>query len=159
MEERKHLLDYLMRLFVCYGFTMLVMSIFTVLFGNQAKGFSPLFDLGEQGIPLSVSLQFFIIAAVITLFQLLFFTDYFISHMALWLRTALMLGGVFVLLVGCILLFQWFPPYDHMAWLLFVCCFCLSFIGSAVLASIKEKAENRRMEEALTKLKQREEKQ
>ena len=26
MEERKHLLDYLMRLFVCYGFTMLVMS-------------------------------------------------------------------------------------------------------------------------------------
>lgn len=156
MEERKPLLDYLGQAILCYGFTILVIGCFTYLFGREAQNYSALFALGDQGIPLSISMQFLLLSALITLLRILFFTDCFIKEMRLWMRTCAMLGCVISLIAAFIFIFHWFPADDMIAWLLFLCCFTLSFIGSALVMHYKETMENRKMAEALEKLKQKE---
>ncbi len=156
MEERKHLLDYLGQVMLCYGFTVLVINCFTYLFGNDAQDYSALFSLGDQGIPFSISMQFLLLSVLITLLRVLFFTDYFIKEMRIWKRASIMLGCILALISAFILIFHWFPADDMIAWILFLCCFAISFIGSALIMQYKENAENKRMADALKKLKQKE---
>ena len=100
-----------------------------------------MFALGNRGIPVGICLQFLCVSFLITGARYLFFTDTFIKTMAIWLRTLCILASI--------------PTDMWQPWAMFLLCFGLSFAGSYLVMVIKEKTENRRMEEALQRLKEK----
>lgn len=156
MEKRKTIFDYFAQVFTIFGITMLVINIFCYLFGDSAKEISAMFALGSQGVPLPVAFEFLCVSAMITVFRFVFFTDALIQKMPLWLRTACMLASVVLVIALFIMAFHWFPINMWQPWAMFFLCFGVFFLGSYLVMAVKEKTENRRMEEALQKLKSKE---
>lgn len=155
MEEKKTIFDYLAQVMIVFGFAMLAQTMFCLAFGNTAKDFSALFALGDQGIPVEIALQFLCISALITGVRFVFFTDVIIQKMPIWLRTICMLLFIVAIITVFIVLFHWFPVSMWQPWAMFFVCFGLSFLGSCFMVIVKEKAENKRMEEALRRLKEK----
>lgn len=156
MDENKTIFNYLSQIMVVYGFTMLLMNIFCLVFGNSAKGFSSMFELGNQGVPVGNAFQFLLVSALIIGIKSIFFTDIFIKKMPIWLRTICMLVSVVIIIAAFIIAFNWFPVNMWQPWAMFFICFGISFLGSCLIMTIKEKTENKQMEEALRRLKEKE---
>lgn len=156
MEKKKTIFDYLAQIMIVFGFTMLTLNIFCLAFGNSAKEFSALFELGDQGIPVGISLQFLCLSALITGARFVFFTDAIIQTMPIWLRTICMLFSTVTTIAVFIVIFHWFPVNMWQPWAMFFVCFGVSFLGSCFVVTVKEKVENKRMEEALRRLKEME---
>lgn len=152
MEEKKTILDYLAQVMIIFGFAMLVLNIFCLAFGNDAKEFSALFALGGEGVPVEIAFQYLCVCALITGARFVLFTDIIIKKMPIWLRTVCMLSLVAAIIAAFIIVFQWFPVNMWQPWMMFFVCFGLSFLGSCFVVIVKEKAENKRMEEALKRL-------
>ena len=159
MDEKKTIFDYLAQVLMVYGFAMIVMNIFCLVFGNSAKGFSSMFELGNQGVPAETAFQFLLISALTIGLRIIFFTDKLIKYMPIWLRTICMLASIIASITAFIIAFHWFPVDMWLPWIMFFVCFGISFLGSCLIMAIKEKAENRQMEEALRRLKEKEKKQ
>lgn len=155
MEEKKTIFDYLAQVLVVFGFGMLMLNIFCLAFGNSAKDFSAMFELGNQGIPVEIAFQFLCISALIVGARFIFFTDVLIKKMPVWLRTFCMLTTVVMIIAAFVIVFHWFPANMWQPWAMFFICFGISFLGSYLVTTIKEKTENRRMEEALQRLKKK----
>lgn len=155
MEEKKTIFDYLAQIMAVFGFSMLIMNIFCLIFGESAKDFSAMFRLGDQGIPAGLAFQFLSLSALVTGIRFLFFTDIVIKKMPIWLRTICMLVLIVAVIAVFIVIFDWFPVDMWQSWAMFLVCFGISFAGSILVMAIKEKAENRKMEEALRRLKER----
>ena len=158
MEEKITIFDYLGHVLIVFGFAMLVLNVFCLLFGNSAKEFSAMFALGDQGIPAKIVFQFLCISVLIVGVRFVFFTDSIIKKMPVWLRTICMLTIIVVIIAGFVIAFDWFPANMWKPWAMFFICFGISFLGSYFVMIIKERVENRRMNEALQRLKEREEK-
>lgn len=152
MEEKKTVFDYLGQVLMIFGFTMLTLNLFCLAFGDTAKDFSSLFQLGSQGISAETAFQFLCISLLITGVRFLFFTDTFIKKMPVYLRTVCMLTAVVAIIVVFVIAFHWFPADMWQPWAMFLLCFGISFLGSCFVMTVKEKAENRRMQEALERL-------
>ncbi|MCI8713936.1 MAG: hypothetical protein HFH23_17200 [Ruminococcus sp.] len=154
MEERGTIFDYLAQVMVVFGFAMLMLNIFCLLFGESAKEISTMYELGSAGVPVEVCFQFLAVSFFIVAARFVFFTDWLIKNMAIWLRTVCMLGAVIILVAvfatGC----GWIPKNTWQAWAMFLASFALSFVGSCFVMTVKEKMENKRMEEALRRLKE-----
>lgn len=141
---------------VVFGFSMLIMNLFCLAFGAGAKDYSTLFELENQGVPVKISLQFLCISVLITGIRFVFFTDILIRKMPLWLRTVCMLISIVILIAAFIIAFDWFPADMWQPWAMFFLCFGISFIGSCFVMLLKERTENRKMEEALRRLQEKE---
>ena len=157
MEEKKTIFDYLAQVMIIFGFAMLVLNIFCLVFGNDAKDISAIFQLGDQGIPVGITLQFLCVSFLITGVRFVFFTDVIIQKMPIWLRTICMLTIIVIIIAAFIILFNWFPVNMWQPWAMFFVCFGLSFLGTYTVVTVQEKIENKRMEEALQRLKEKEE--
>lgn len=157
MEEKKTLFDYLAQVFVIFGFSILVLNIFCLMFGNSAQEISTMFALGSRGIPAGICFQFLCISVLVVGARFVFFTDTLIRNMPIWLRTICMLATVIVIIVAFTITFRWFPADMWQSWAMFLLCFGISFLGSCFVMAIKEKMENRKMANALQKLKEQEE--
>lgn len=156
MEEKKTIFDYLAQVLTVFGFVMLVMNIFCFAFGDSAKGFSSMFELGSRGVPIKIAIQFLAVSALIVGVRILFFTDIFIKKMPVWLRTICMLTIVVIIIAAFIIAFHWFPVNMWQPWVMFMICFVVSFLGSYFVMILKEKVENKQMAEALQRLKEKE---
>lgn len=156
MDKKKSILDYLAQVMIVFGFAMLVMNIFCLAFGDSAKDFSSMFELGNQGIPIKTAFQFLCVSILIIGLKIVFFTDLLIKKMPIWIRTVCMLALVVIVIATFIVAFHWFPIDMWQPWVMFFVCFGISFIGSYFVMAIKEKTENRIMEEALQRLKEKE---
>ena len=159
MEEKKTIFDYLEQVMIIFGFTMLILNIFCMVFGNAAKDVSAICELGNQGISVRITLQFLCISVLITGVRFVFFTDVIIQKMPIWLRTICMLSFIVIIIAAFIILFNWFSVSMWQPWVMFFVCFGLSFLGSFFVVTVKEKVENKHMEEALRRLKEKEEKE
>lgn len=159
MNEKKTIFDYLAQVMIVYGFAVFVMNLFCLVFGNSAKDFSSMFALGNRGLPVETAFQFLLVSALIIGLRIIFFTDMLIKKMPIWLRTICMLVSVVIIIAAFIIVFHWFPVDMWQPWAMFFICFGISFLGSYFIMAIKEKAENRQMEEALRRLKEKEKKQ
>ena len=157
MEKRKTLLDYLGQVMIIFGFTMLAMNIFCLAVGDSAKDVSAIFELGSRGISTKVSIQFLCVSALMVGFRFLFFTDILLKNMPIWARTVGMLISAVVVILVFAAAFRWFPVDMWQAWAMFGLCFGLCFLGSYLITARKEKSENKRLEEALQKWKEKEE--
>lgn len=156
MEKKKTAFDYLAQVLIVFGFGMLMLNIFCLAFGNSARNFSAMFELGNQGIPVAIAFQFLCVSVLIVGARFIFFTDVFIKKMPVWLRTVCMLTTAVVIIAAFVIIFHWFPANMWQPWAMFFICFGISFLGSYLVTAIKEKTENRRMEEALQRLKRKE---
>lgn len=156
MDKKKNILDYLAQVMIVFGFTMLVMNILCLGYGDSAKDFSSMFELGSQGIPVKTAFQFLCVSLLVIGLRIIFFTDMLIKKMTIWLRTICMLVSVVIVIAVFITMFHWFPVDMWQPWVMFFVCFGISFLGSYFVMVLKEKAENKRMEEALQRLKEKE---
>lgn len=153
MKKKETIFDYLMQIFMIYGFTILCICIFCMLFGQEAKEYSTLFALGSQGLSIETMLQFFLLSIIITTLKHVLFTDGLIKNISLVARVIIMFGMIIVTMILFVILFGWFPINMWKPWIMFLVCFFVCAVISTILSYTKEKLENKKMEEALNKLK------
>ena len=158
MEERKTIFDYIGQIFMIFGITICILNVFCVLFGEDAKEYSTMFSLGKEGLAVPIMLQFLLVSACTVANRFLFFTETFIKNMTVPLRTVWMIVVEVAMMAVFIIIFGWFPTDMWLPWVMFLLCFGICFMISLAVTVIKTRVENRKMEEALARLKRQEEK-
>ncbi len=153
MEEKKTIFDYIAQVFLTFGITIGILNIFCLLFGDSAKEISTIFSLGSDGLSIRTTFQFFLASLCIVIAKFIFFTDVFIKKMSIAMRTVCMVSAVLIVLAVFIRICGWFPVNMWQPWLMFFLCFGISFAISMGVTIFKERMENRKMEEALDRLK------
>lgn len=153
MEEKKTVFDYLGRVVFTFGFTMMCMMCFVVLFGDLAKEYSAFFELGPQGLPVKVMAQFLGLSVIVEGIRILFFTEGMIKKIGILPRMICMLISIVLAITLFAVLFDWFPINMWQPWCMFLLCFGLCFAGSLAVVSLKNRMENRRLAEGLSKIK------
>ena len=156
MIKKNSVFDFLASILMIFGFTVLFLAVFCVIFGEEARDFSTIFSLGSEGIGVATLFQFLMVAVAVSLFKWIFFTDALIKNCSIPLRTIAMFLSVIIMMVICIVLFGWFPVNMVEPWIAFFISFFASTFVSVVLSLIKEKTENDKMQEMLEKLKDEE---
>ena len=154
MEERKTIFDFMGQIFITFGFSIVVLNIFCILVGEDAQDVSTIYSMGKEGLAITTMVQFFGVSACITGLRAFFFTDRIIKRMSITMRSVCMLTSIVVIIVFCAVIFGWFPIDMWQAWAGFFITFALCFVGSLFLMTLKERTENRKMEEALQRLKE-----
>lgn len=153
MKRNETVFDYMAQILIIFGFSILCLSIFTILFGESAKDVSSLFALGNGGLSLATIFQFLLTSAIITTLRFIFFTDGVIKKLSITLRIICMFALIIIMMIAFILVFDWFPSGEWLPWVLFLGCFGISAGVSTVVTAVKEKWENKLMEDALQRLK------
>lgn len=156
MEERKTIFDYLGQLFLLYGIMIVMLNILCVLVGDEAKEISSMFSLGRKGLSVETMAEYFLVAVFTTITRYLFFTDVFFHSLSVLARTVFMVLSVVAFSSVMIVVCDWFPTDKLLPWLCYGICFAVSFLVSMWVLYLKERMQNRKMEEALNRLKQRE---
>lgn len=154
MEDRKTLFDYAGQVFIIFGFSIVVLNLFCTLVGEYAQDVSSIYSMGKEGLSTATMMQFLGVSVCITGLRFLFFTDKVIREMSITVRTVSMLLSIIGLIVVCAFMFEWFPVDMWQPWAGFLITFALCFTGSMCVTRMKEKTENRKMEEALQRLKE-----
>lgn len=153
MEDKKTVFYYISQVFATYGIILFIFIIFGITIGEGARGYSSLFELGNQGFSIATLLQLFILAILISIAQIAFLTDRWIKNMSLFFRNVLFLGTVIIAIVLFAIFFEWFPIYDVKAWIGFVLSFIVCTVVSVTISRLEEQAENKKMEQALNRFK------
>ena len=154
MDKRFTVFGFLSQVFMIYGITTGLLNIFCILFGNEAAGYSTIFSLAGAGVGTATSFQFLAAVTLVTILRVIFMTDMLIRGMPLPARIAAMFVSVFAVIVGFVFIFGWFPADDPLAWIMFIVCFAVSCGVSVTVSTIAEKQENRRLDEALKRVKE-----
>lgn len=159
MKEKETFLDFCGQVMMNLGISIILLNIFCICFGRSAQGISTMFVFGEKGLSVATMLQFFLLSVLSVALRYLFFKDFLIKKMTTFARTAGLMVSLFVMITIFALLFGWLPIDNGLGWLMFCICFILCMGISISIATYHEKTVNRRMEEALSKLKSNEEKE
>lgn len=154
MDKGKTVFDYLGQVMTVFGFSMIVLNVFCLLIGEDAQSISSMYSLGNKGVPVATAMQFLGTSACITGFRFLFFTDRIIKRMSVTMRTGCMFASIIVLIAVCAVMFDWFPVDMWQPWAAFFTMFALCSAVSISVMVLKEKTENRKMEEALRRIKE-----
>lgn len=152
-NKRETVFDWLGQIFLVFGIEMMCMVVFCTAFGERAKSYSTMFELGKDGVSISIMLQYFLMAVIIITLKFLFFTDMVIKKMSVTLRTILMFTSVVIALVAFVIIFGWFPANDWEAWAMCAACFIISAGLSTFISALREKSETKKMQEALERIK------
>lgn len=153
MKKHETVFDYIGQIFLIYGFTIICLNIFCILFGESAKEYSTIFALGKYGLSVVTMVQFFFVSVVIATLRFVFFTDGLIKKVPLVVRIISMFAIIILVMVVLIIRCGWFPVNKWQPWAMFFVCFGISAGVSTIVSVIKEKIENKKMEEALQRLK------
>lgn len=155
MEKKKGILGFLSQTFMLFGIIVLLMSIFAVIFGDSAKQVSTIFSLGSKGLSIGTLIQFLSAIAIICVLRFVFMTDTIIKKMPVALRIILMFTSVIMVIIGFVFAFGWFPVTEVRAWFMFLISFAVSCAVSTFISVIAEKQENKKLEEALRRYKEK----
>lgn len=154
MENRKTIFDIIGQIFTIFGFSVICLIAFGYLFGEDAKKYSSMFALGNDGLTLSTLVQFLLTSTIIVLFRQFFFTDIILKNISMIARTIAMFGSVVVMIVVFVWMFGWFPVNEVKPWIMFVICFAACAGISTVISILKERMKDKKMQEALERLKE-----
>ena len=153
MEDNKTLFDYISRVFAVFGVVILIHVLIGSLVGQDAGKVSTLFSLGSEGLAMNTILQLFALSVIVIVLQSVLLTDKFIKNMSIVVRIILMFVSVTCAIVAFVLAFKWFPVNDVKAWIGFFVSFAVCSLAGVIFTRLKEKAENKKMDEALEKYK------
>ena len=154
MDKRFTVFGFLGQVFMIYGITTGLLNIFCMIFGSEAKGYSGIFSLADTGVSVATSLQFLLAVTIVMILRAVFMTDMLIKNMPLGARIAAMFVSVFAVIVTFVFVFGWFPADDLLAWVMFIVCFAVSCAVSVTISTAAERQENRRLDEALKRVKE-----
>lgn len=153
MNGKDTIFDYLAQILIVWGVSILSICVLGCWFGEAAQGSSTIFQLGKVGISTSTLLQFLALAVVITSLKFLFFTDVFIKNLRIMVRTVLMFVCIILSIALFAGIFAWFPVNEIRPWIMFFICFFVCAFFSVLVSLLKEKSDNKKMQEALERLK------
>lgn len=153
MEKKNGVIGYLSQVFIIYGITALLLTVFCMVFGAEAKDLSTMFALGGQGVPVSTMLEFLLAIALIVALRKIFMTDMLFKNMSLVWRMIAMFAGCLAVTAAFIIVCGWFPVTDVQAWIMFFGCFAISCFISTMISVLAERQENKKFEEALRRFK------
>ncbi|MCH5348245.1 MAG: hypothetical protein J1E40_02885 [Oscillospiraceae bacterium] len=156
MNNKPTIFDYLSQVFMIFGISILILNIFCLIFGESANDFSTIFSLGSSGLSVKTMLQFLLAIAITIVFRFLFMSDLLINKMSITARIIAMFVAAFLNIMVFVILCDWFPINDPIAWTMFLVSFAVSCTVSTAISICKEKYENRQLSEALQKLKEEE---
>lgn len=139
MEERKNIFDYLGEVFCIFGITVTILCVFCILFGEDAREMSTLFQMGREGLAVVTMGQFFIVSVLTTTVRVLFFTDILIKHLSVAFRTAGMMVSTVLIVILFSFLCGWFPINMWQPWVMFGLCFAASAGISTAVAYCRKK--------------------
>lgn len=151
MEENKTIFSYLGQIFATFGVIVVIFLVFALVIGNDTSEYSTLFALGSKGLTAATLLEVLLLSVIITLAQVAFLTDKWIKNMGLAVRYVCFFGIIGIVSLTFSVLFSWFPIDNPMAWLGFVISFAICTAIGVVISKLEEKAENKKMEQALKK--------
>ena len=154
MRARETIFDFVGQILMIFGFSIICLNVFCVLFGDSAKGYSTIFELGGDGLSVKTMMQFLLTAIMIAVFRYLFFTEFLIKKASIGVRTIGMFFVIIVMMVLFVGVFGWFPLNMWKPWVAFFISFGISAAVSTIISVYREKIENQKMEEALERLKQ-----
>ena len=154
MDKRFTVFGFLAQVFMIYGITTGLLNIFCMIFGNEAEGYSTIFSLATEGVSVATSLQFLLAVTIVIILRVVLMTDMLIKNMPLGSRIAAMFMSVFAVIIAFVFLFGWFPATDPLAWIMFIVCFAVSCAVSVIISTIAERQENRKLDEALKRIKE-----
>ena len=153
MEEKKTVFNYISQLFAIYGVVTAIFIVINLIIGNEAGSVSTLFSLGSTGLSTSTLIQLFILVVIVTIDDNIFLTDLVIKNMPLVLRNILFFAVILVTITVFAAVFGWFPLDNIGSWIGFIVSFSVCAAVSAILMRMEEKAENKKMQDALNRLK------
>ena len=156
MDNKPTIFDYLTQAFMIYGIAVLMLNIFCLMFGDSAREISTIFALGSVGLSVTTMLQFLLAIGITILFRFIFMTDILIKKMPLAARIITMFAAAFLNIMVFVILCGWFPVDNLTAWIMFLISFTISCAVSTAVSLLKEKMENRKLAEALNRLKEEE---
>ena len=154
MEENISIFDRISKVFTVFGVVILVHVIIGMIVGEGASEVSTLFSLGSEGLAMNTILQLFALSVIVIILQTVFLTDMIIRSLSIVLRIIMMFVSVTCAIVVFVLAFKWFPVDEIFAWVGFFVSFAICSLVSALYSRLREKTENRKMDEALEKIKQ-----
>ena len=154
MDKRFTVFGFLAQVFMIYGITTALLNIFCLLFGNEAADYSTIFSLAGAGLSVATSMQFLLAITIVIVLRLIFMTDMLIKKMPLGARIAALFASGFAVIIGFVILFGWFPIDDPLAWIMFLISFPVSCTASVLISTAAQRSENRRLEEALKRIKE-----
>lgn len=153
MIRKNTIFDYLTHVMVVWSISMLSLCLFCFLFGQEAKGYSSIFALGNAGLSLAAMMQFFALAIITTGLRWVFFTDIFVKGLSIMVRSIFMFTGAIVSVGIFAAVFGWFPVDQVLPWGMFFLCFFVCAAVSVAVSVMKEKSDNRKLQEALERMK------
>lgn len=154
MTRKNTIYDYLINVIIVYGISIISICLFCILFGEKAKSVSTIFSLGNEGISITTLIEFFMLSIIISGLRWLFLTNIIIKNLSITFRSALMFGCVIILVGIFAAIFKWFPVNMAMPWIMFFICFFICASASVYFSLLKEKSDNKKIQEALNKLKE-----
>lgn len=154
MLKKNTIFDYLINVITVFGISIMSICLFCFLFGENAKEVSSIFRLGNTGISISTIIEFLILSIIISGLRWLFFTNLIIKNLSITSRCAFMFGSVIAVVGIFAATFKWFPVNMVMPWVMFFICFFSCALISVWISLVKEKSDNKKIEEALNKLKE-----
>ena len=153
MENRPTILKFLQKVFVIYGITTLILNIFTLIFGDDAKEMSTIFSFGNEALGVKTAMQFLLAVVILVLIETLFTTDILIKKMKISMRICLVFVSIFAVISLFVAVFGWFPTDLALPWIMFIICFAISSAVSTIITAYSEKQENKKLDEALKRFK------
>lgn len=154
MIKKNTIFDYIINVMLVYGISIISICLFCFLFGEEAKDVSTIFCLGNTGVSITTLIEFLMISIIISGLRWLFFTDIIIKNLSITFRCALMFSCVIILIGVFAAVFKWFPVNMAMPWIMFFICFFVCASISVCFSLLKEKSDNKKIQDALNKLKE-----
>lgn len=148
-EDNKTIIDYIGQIFANFGVMILILMALSFIVGDQAKPYSRLFAMADQGLSFETLSQLLLLAVIISLGEILFLTVKWIKNLSVAVRIICFLLMIFITVVIFSIVFSWFPVKDIRAWIGFLLSFSICTAISTAIAALNEKMENKKMEEAL----------
>lgn len=149
--ERRSLFnyDFVSQVLILFSIDVLCLMAIGSIFGDDAKNVSTLFQFGSHGLAVSTLMQFLFCAVIIIVLKEIFSSDrIFKNMMSLW-RTIFMLFSVLIVIIGFIIVFDWFKLNNYYAWIGFAICFGGGFIISTLVMIIKTRWESKKYDKLL----------
>ncbi|MDO5575003.1 MAG: hypothetical protein Q4G60_13600 [bacterium] len=153
-EQKAGIFSYMARFLVIYAITILIVAVMGVIGGDESQAYSDMYKLGSAGIGYDTLFQLGLVDLIVTLFNIIFFSDKLFGKMMVMWRTILMMICIIILMVISIIAFRWFPLDFAPGWIGFIISFGICFAGSTVISIIKTKSDTKKYGELLERYKQ-----
>lgn len=154
LAGEKNILSFFLQFLMSYGFTIFVLCLLNLAFGNAGKDVSSIFQLGSRGLGTKTLLQF-ALAVFLDVSASYFFTSYrLFPHLKRTARLLCIITVCFALNGFFAFLFSWFPVNKPLYWLIYLLCFAACFAVSLAIFHYHFRREDEALQQALDRYKE-----